>query len=102
MAVHHITRNKEIKCKLTCQCVLTNNNSRPKNEGGGGGGEGTDDHVPNPPPLDLPFKVVQIRLLSCTIKSFRESTLGINHNALLHYLRLRLLNYNRTIQIYWN
>ena len=69
---------------------------------GVGGGEGIDDDVPNPPPLDLPFKVVQIRLLPCTIKSFRESTLGINHNALLHYLRLRLLNYNRTIQIYWN
>ena len=70
--------------------------------GRGGGGWGADDEVPNQPPLDPSSKVVQIRLLPCTIKSFRESTLGINHNALLHYLRLRLLNYNRTIQIYWN
>ena len=35
-AVHHITHNKDIKCKLNCQCVLTNNNSRPKNEKGWG------------------------------------------------------------------
>ena len=75
----------------------------PRMGGGGGGGEGdADDEVPNQPPLDPPFKVVQIRLLPCTIKSFRESTLGISRNALLHYLRLRLLDYNRTIQIYWN
>ena len=75
----------------------------PRIGGGGGGEEGdADDEVPNQPPLDPLFKVVQIRLLPCTIKSFRESTLGINRNALLHYLRLRLLDYNRTIQIYWN
>ena len=37
LAVHHITHNKEIKCKLNCQCVLTNNNSRSKNEKGGVG-----------------------------------------------------------------
>ena len=79
----------------------SNNVSWPKNWGGGvGGGEGdADDGVPNQPPLDPPFKVVQIRLLPCTIRTIRGSTLGINHNALLHYLRLRLLNYNGTIQI---
>ena len=69
----------------------SNNVSWPKNEEvkRGGGGEGdADDEVPNQPPQDPPFKVVQIRLLPCTIKSFRESTLGINLNALLHYLRL--------------
>ena len=70
----------------------SNNVSWPKNGGGGGGGGGggegdADDEVPNQPPPDPPFKVVQIRLLPCTIKSFRESTLGINHNALLHYIR---------------
>ena len=57
LAVHHITHNKEIKCKLNCQCVLTNNNSGPKNEKRGGGGVGgvgwgADDEVPNLPPLD--------------------------------------------------
>ena len=51
LAVHCITHNKEIKCKLNCQCVLTNNNSRPKNEKGWWGG-GADDEVPNLPPLD--------------------------------------------------
>ena len=58
MEVHHITHNKEIKCKSNCQCVLTNNNSRPKNEGGGGG-EGTDDDVPNPPPWIFPSKLLR-------------------------------------------
>ena len=77
----------------------SNNVSWPKNWGGGGD---ADDGVPNQPPLDPPFKVVQIRLLPCTIRTIRGSTLGINHNALLHYLRLRLLNYNGKIQIYWN
>ena len=54
LAVHDITHNKEIKCKLNCQGVLTNNNSRPKNEKGGGegGGGGADYEVPNLPPLD--------------------------------------------------
>ena len=66
----------------------------PRIRGGGGGrreekgGGGADDEVPNPAPLDLPFKVVLIRLLPCTIKTIRESTLGINHNALLHYITL--------------
>ena len=40
LAVYHITHNKEIKCKLNCQCVLKNSNSRPKNEKGAGGGGG--------------------------------------------------------------
>ena len=89
LAVYHITHNKEIKCKLNCQCVLTNNNSRPKNEkvGGGGGGGVPMTRYPIYLPWIPPFKVVQIRLLPCTIKTIRESTLGINHNALLLYIR---------------
>ena len=73
---------------INCQCVLKNNNSRPKNEKGAGGGWGVPMtrykiYLPWIPP----FKVVQIRLLPCTIKTIRESTLGINHNALLLYVR---------------
>ena len=81
----HWQYNREIKCKLNCQCVLRNNEKNNENEKGGGGGSA--DEVPNLPPLVPPFKVVQIRLLPCTIKTIRESTLGINHNALLLYIR---------------
>ena len=89
LAVDHITHNKEMKCKLnTSQCVLTIIIVGPRmRKVGGGGGRVPMTKYPIYLPWIPPFKVIQIRLLPCTIKTIRESTLGINHNALLLYIR---------------